>query len=322
MSLLPQTLTLLAFSHIVIILSNAETTSDYSTFIFKNCTTNTFTDSTKFHSETLSTFFEELVSKSSQEKFYKTTTGDDNNGISGFFQCRGDLNNNDCYKCITSLPEMLNTLCNKAVSARIQLHGCNVHYEADEFIEERSKFELLHKVCDEKKAVVVEFEEVRDAAFAGVESGVIDGDGYCKENYGLMQVIAQCEGDLGPCDCGECVTAALQIAEEECGTSLSGKVYLDSCFISYGYYPDGIPDKFNHERKGGNNINGKLVAIVLGGAAALFIGYILFLSLKNLGKKEDGIFLKKHALNLICEDGESIVVLGRKERSNFLQLVV
>ncbi|XVF06446.1 hypothetical protein REPUB_Repub06bG0048900 [Reevesia pubescens] len=287
LSLLSQTLTLLAFSQILI-LPNTEASSNYSTLIYKNCTSETFTDSTKSHSDSLSSFFEELITKSSQEKFYKTTTLYDNNGISGLFQCRSDLSNNECYKCVTSVPEMSNTLCNKAVSARIQLHGCYVHYEADEFIEGSSKNELLHKICDEKKAVVLGFEEVRDAAFAAVESGVIDGDhGYCKVNYELIQVIAQCEGDLGPCDCGKCVGLALQIAQEECGSSLSGQIYLDNCFISYGYYPDGIPDNLKRGREGRYNNSGKLVAIVLGGAVALFIGYILLLSLRKLGKKDD-----------------------------------
>ncbi|KAE8662599.1 putative Set domain protein [Hibiscus syriacus] len=240
------------------------------------------------YSESLHSFFEELISKSSGEKFYKTTAGDDKNGISGLFQCRGDLSNDDCYKCITSLPEMSNSLCDKAVSARIQLYGCYVHYEADEFVEERSKFELLHKICDQKKAEVLGFEELRDAAFAAVESGVTDGGGYYKENYELIQVIAQCEGDLGGCDCGECVRVAAQTAQEECGTSFSGKIYLDSCFISYGYYPDGIPDK----GKGHNNNSntGKLVAIVVGGGVALFIGYLFFMSIQKLGKKEDGMY--------------------------------
>ncbi|XVF57070.1 hypothetical protein PTKIN_Ptkin06aG0174100 [Pterospermum kingtungense] len=287
LSLLSQTLTLLAFSQILI-LPNAETSSEYSTLIYKNCTSQTFTDSTRSHTEALSSFYQELITKSSHKKFYKTTTGDENNGISGLFQCRGDLSNNECYKCITSLPEMSNTLCNKAVSARIQLHGCYVHYEADQFTEESSKYELLHKICDEKKAVALGFEEVRDAAFAAVESGVVDGDGYYKENYELLQVIAQCEGDLGPCDCGTCVGTAVQIAQEECGTSLSGQIYMDHCFVGYGYYPDGIPDKINQGRKGRNN-TGKLFAIVLGGAAALAIGYIFLLSLKKLGKKDDGI---------------------------------
>lgn len=249
LSILSQTLTLLAFSKIVMLTNIAEASSNYSTLIYKNCIGQNFTDLTKLHTEeALSSFYQELITKSSQEKFYKTTTGDDYNGISGLFQCRGDLSNNECYKCITSVPEMSNTLCNKAISARIQLHGCYVHYEADQFIDqESSKYEMLHKICDEEKAVALGFEEVRDAAFAAVESGVVDGDGYCKENYDeLMQVIAQCEGDLGHCDCGSCVGAAVQIAQEECGTSLSGQIYLDHCFVGYGYYPDGIPE---------NNIN-------------------------------------------------------------------
>jgi hypothetical protein len=54
-------------------------------------------------------------------------------------------------------------------------------------------------------------------------------------------MMAQCEGDLGGCECGECVNNAEQIAQEECGESVSGEIYLDKCFISYTFYPDGKP---------------------------------------------------------------------------------
>ncbi|KAJ6434188.1 hypothetical protein OIU84_017823 [Salix udensis] len=95
--------------------------------------------------------------------------------------------------------------------------------------------------------------------------------------------MAQCQGDLRGCDCGECVSAAIQVAEEKCRRSVSGQVYLDECFMSYTFYPDhGRQDPENESGFGKNT--GRTVAIVLGGAAVLVFGFILF---SRCGKKED-----------------------------------
>lgn len=91
-----------------------------------------------------------------------------------------------------------------------------------------------------------EFEEMRDGGFAAMESGMwkmMSKDGFYSVDYQLVRVMAQCQGDLlrHVCDCGECVSSALEIVSEECGGSVSGQVYLDKCFAGYTYYPYGIP---------------------------------------------------------------------------------
>ncbi|KAK3200786.1 hypothetical protein Dsin_024201 [Dipteronia sinensis] len=267
------------------------TNSDYSNLVYKNCTSQQkFTGlSHESHSQALSILFQELLPQSSQSRFSKATAGGDNNAVSGLFQCRGDLTNRDCYECVNTLPEILSkNLCtNKDVAARIQLNGCYFHYETDEFIEETfKKHELLHKICGEKGADIG-FEELRDEAFAAMESGVIDGHGFYSGDYGSVHVLAQCEGDLGGCDCGECVISAAQIAQEECIGSISGQIYLDRCSICYSYYPYGVPGNKYHHKGGGGNNTGKSVAIVLGGAAALFFGLVFLMIIKSFGKKDD-----------------------------------
>ncbi|GKV04901.1 hypothetical protein SLEP1_g16995 [Rubroshorea leprosula] len=286
MAFLSQILLVFLCFHILIHPS-AQTSSYHTSLVYKNCTTKTFTGGKKSHSQSLSFFFQVLTSQSSRHKFYKTTTGDEDTGISGLFQCRGDLSNNECRDCISKLPEVSNSLCLNAASARIQLHGCYVHYATDEFSDVgSSKHELLHKICGEQKAVFSGFEEVRDAAFAAMESGIAGGIRYFAGDYELMHMAAQCEEDLERCDCGECVNIAVQIAQEECGESLSGEIYLDKCYISYNYYPDGIPGTTNSGSGGGGN-TGKSVAIVLGGVAALGLVFLFLLFIRKLGKKDD-----------------------------------
>ncbi|KAJ6757417.1 ANTIFUNGAL PROTEIN GINKBILOBIN-2-LIKE [Salix koriyanagi] len=243
-------------SHIVLVLSaslgfllpGAMCSSDFSTLVYKKCSNRS--DSTESHSQTLSSLFQELLPRSSTSRFNKTTAGDENIGISAFFQCRNDLSNDECYHC------------------------------------ETSTHELLHETCSERMVDGDGFEVAKQAAFAAMESGVVGEGGFYETNYENLHAMAQCQGDLRGCDCGECVSAAIQVAEEKCGRSVSGQVYLDECFMSYTYYPDhGRQDDSYPENESGFEKNtGRTVAIVLGGAAVLVFGFILF---RRCGKKED-----------------------------------
>ncbi|KAK3012012.1 hypothetical protein RJ639_011143 [Escallonia herrerae] len=53
--------------------------------------------------------------------------------------------------------------------------------------------------------------------------------------YEDMHVMAECEGTLGACECGECVSNAVEVAQDECTDSVSGQIYVDHCFLSYSY---------------------------------------------------------------------------------------
>ncbi|PQQ18968.1 protein CHROMATIN REMODELING 20 [Prunus yedoensis var. nudiflora] len=219
--------------------------SDYNTLVYNQCANQTFTAPPT--QQTLSSLFQELIAHSSQSKFFKHTqaTGDvDETGISGLFQCIQDISNEECQSCVSTLPDLSNTLCRESVSARVQLHGCYMHYMLDGFDSESSNHKLMHKTCGElSNGLAGGFEEMRDAAFAALESGIVmNGDGFYKTSYEAVQVMAQCVGGLGGCECGECVSSAVQIAEAECGAALSGQIYLEECFLSYTYHPDEIPD--------------------------------------------------------------------------------
>lgn len=234
------------FSCLLLFLPVAKTSSHHSGLVFSKCANQTHSASTESHSQILSSLFHELSLQSSSSKFFKATAGDDTIGVSGFFQCRGDLGGNECYDCVNSLPQVLNNTCKQAVAARVQLNGCYFHYETDGFElyggdDMALKHELLHGTCSEKKAVDGGFVEVRDAAFVAMESEGMSINGFYEADYEYVQVMAQCEGDLWGCDCSECVGIAVEIAREDCGSSVSGKVYLDNCFLSYGYNSHGKP---------------------------------------------------------------------------------
>lgn len=220
----------------------AESASDYTTLVYKGCSKEPFTDPNGVYSQALSALFGSLVSQSTKTKFFKATAGSGQTSMTGLFQCRGDLSNSDCYNCVSKLPVLSDKLCGKTIAARVQLLGCYMLYEVAGFAQ-ISGMQILFKTCGATNAAGRGFEERRDTAFSVMENGVVSGHGFYATSYQFLYVMGQCEGDVGDSDCGECIKSAVQRAEVECGSSISGQVYLHKCFISYSYYPNGVPGK-------------------------------------------------------------------------------
>ncbi|CAN0892726.1 Plasmodesmata-located protein 4, partial [Linum grandiflorum] len=124
------------------------------------------------------------------------------------------------------------------------------------------EFKLLHKKCDAETDESEEFKTAKEAAFAAMEKKFEEGAiGFCKEEIEHVEVEAECERGLKAHDCGECVKAAAEIAEEKCGGSVSGEVYLDRCFLSYSYDPEESSDD-------SESATAKTIALAVGGTAA------------------------------------------------------
>lgn len=110
--------------------AKSSSSPDYTNLIYKGCARQQFSDPSGLYSQSLSAMFGSLVSQSTKTRFYKTTTGTTSQTtITGLFQCRGDLSNNDCYNCVSRLPVLSGKLCGKTIAARVQLSGCYLLYE-------------------------------------------------------------------------------------------------------------------------------------------------------------------------------------------------
>ncbi|XAR61052.1 hypothetical protein NMG60_11034635 [Bertholletia excelsa] len=259
--------------------------SDYNTLVFKGCAEQKFQDPTGVYSQTLKTLFDTLKSQSSAAKFYNTTAGNGESAIIGLFQCRGDLSSDDCRRCVGKLPDMSQRLCGQTVAARVQLTGCYLRYEVAGFRQVPAT-ELLYKVCGSNQASGSGFEDRLGAALEEVEKGVQNGSGFYAGGFESVYVMGQCEGDLGSGDCGDCVKSAVEKAKSECGASISGQIYLLQCYISYTYYPNGVPNKSTPGETGHGTQ--KTVAIVVGGVAGFGLGISFLLFMKSAFKKRDG----------------------------------
>lgn len=287
----------LAIFHTFELIPLAKSASDYTTLVYKGCAKQPLSDPTGVYSQSISTLFGSLIAQSSKAKFFKTSTGTSQTTIDGLFQCRGDLSNVECYNCVSQLPILIDKLCGKPVAARIQLQGCYMLYEVSGF-PQISGMEMLYKTCSGKNIGGAGFEEIRDTALNQLENGMGGSNGFYTTNYQSMYVLGQCEGDVGTSDCVECVKNAIQRAQVECGSSISGQIYLHKCFISYSYYKNGAPKRSSSSSfsspessssSGGSSgqNTGKTVAIILGGAAGVGFLVICLLFARGLMKKHD-----------------------------------
>lgn len=272
--------------------------SDNTKLVFKGCSEQKFQDPSEQYSKTLNTLFDSLISQSKNTSFSSTTTPSDSSDQSaamyGLYQCRGDLTTSDCYTCVSSLPSMATKLCKKSMAARIQVTGCYLRYEIVGF-KQVSDTEFLYKTCGSKQVSGTEFEGKRDDAFDLVEKGVENGNGFFTGSVeSVFYVLGQCEGDLGSGDCGDCVMNALGNLKTRCGDSVFGQVYLQKCYVSYTYYPNGVTNTTSPgteeelgqgQGQGQKQSTQKLVAIVVGGVAALGFGIACLLFLKSIFRK-------------------------------------
>ncbi|KAK8934673.1 Cysteine-rich repeat secretory protein 3 [Platanthera zijinensis] len=293
-SLLPTVLLAL-----VALFAGASSASIYD-LIYKGCANQQFPGAGAGGAQqTLASLSSTIISQSAASKFYKTTTSSSSSGqpIFGLFQCRGDLSSSDCTSCVSKAVTMWDSLCGATVAARVQLSGCYALYEIAGF-PQVSGTQMLYKTCGSGGGGGQGFEEKRDTVLSSLENGVTAGGGFFATSYQSVYAMAQCEGDLSSPDCGECVQQAVQRSQVECGGSSSGQVYLDKCYISYSYYPNGVPHGGGNGGGGGGGggggsgvggqQTGKTVAIVVGGAAALGFLVICLLFARNLLKKKDG----------------------------------
>lgn len=179
---------------------------------------------------------------------------------------------------------MADKLCGQALAARVQLTGCYLHYEVAGF-RQASGTELLFKVCGSIQVAGSGFEERRDKAFEMVENGVKNGGAlFYTGSYRSLYVLGQCQGDLGGGDCGDCVKTAAEKANTECGYSISGQIYLNKCYISYNYYPNGIPSISSSS--GSTHNTQRTVALAVGGFAALAFLIVCLLFVRSVMKKK------------------------------------
>ncbi|KAL5052509.1 hypothetical protein RYX36_033191 [Vicia faba] len=258
--------------------------SDTNSFIFGGCSRLKFSPGSNYETN-VNSILSSLVNSATFTTYSNFTVPGTtaSETVYGIFQCRGDINNDQCSSCVQRAVSQLGTLCFETYGGALQLEGCFVKYDNVKFIGVEDKTEVVKK-CGPSIGLT---SDARDDVLAYLESS----DGVYKTfrttSSGDFSGAAQCTGDLSSSECQDCVSDAIQRLRSECGGSTWGDIYLAKCYARYS--EGGL-----HSRRGNDDENHnddeieKTLAILIGliAAVALIIVFLSFLS--KLCEKQRG----------------------------------
>ncbi|GAV66673.1 Stress-antifung domain-containing protein [Cephalotus follicularis] len=269
--------TLLFFLFSIFILIQPSS-SALDSFVFGGCTQLKFTQGSPYESN-LNSILTSLVNSAMFSNYNNFTiqglSTNSQDTIYSLYQCRGDLSNGDCARCVARAVSQLGTVCLDSIGAALQLEGCFVKYDNRSFLGVEDNTEVLKK-CG--PLIVYDSNELtrRDEVLAYLAASDGTYKPYRVGASGDVSGVAQCVGDLSESECQECVSEAIGRLKTECGTAPWGEVYLAKCYALYsegGSHSNGGQDTNNND----DEIE-KTLAILVGliAAVALLVVFISF----------------------------------------------
>ncbi|TKY60968.1 Cysteine-rich repeat secretory protein 12 [Spatholobus suberectus] len=255
-------------------------TSAIDSFIFGGCSQPKYTPGSAYENS-VNSLLTSLVNSAAFANFNNLTVQGgtaSSDAVYGLFQCRGDLGNDQCSRCVARAVTQLGTLCLDSCGGALQLEGCFVKYDNATFLGVEDKT-LVVKKCGPSVGLTSDALTRRDAVLAYLQTS----DGVYKtfrtSGFGDFQGVAQCTGDLSPSECQDCLSDAIQRLKTDCGPSPWAEIYLAKC---YARYSEG--DTHSRPSNDDSNHNDdeieKTLAILIGliAAVALIIVFLSFLS--------------------------------------------
>ncbi|MCL7025681.1 hypothetical protein MKW94_030469 [Papaver nudicaule] len=230
------------------ILNPAESEPRTDSFIYGGCSQAKYSPNSVYESN-INSLLTSLVNSATYSTYNNfTIMGSSSQDTAyGLYQCRGDLSMPDCTNCVARAVSQIGTLCGNAYGGALELQGCFVKYDNNKFLGVEDKTVVLKK-CGPAMGYDTELLERRDALLAGLGSG---GGPYRVGGSGKIQGMAQCVGDLSLSECQDCLGSAIQELKSNCGTAVSGDMFLAKCYVRYA--AGGVDDQY---RGGGGGRGG------------------------------------------------------------------
>ncbi|KAK7358247.1 hypothetical protein VNO77_00173 [Canavalia gladiata] len=251
-------------------------TAAVDTFIFGGCSQPKYTPGSAYESS-VNSLLTSLVNSATFTNYNNFTVPGtaSSDTVYGLYQCRGDLSNDQCSRCVTRAVTQLGTLCSSSCGGALQLEGCFVKYDNATFIGVEDKTEVVKK-CGPSIGLTADVLTRREGVLANLQT--LDGT-FRTSGSGDFQGVAQCTGDLSPTECQDCLSDAIQRLRTECGSTTWGQIYLAKCYARYseaGTQSHGSNDDSNHN----DDEIEKTLAILIGliAGVALIIVFLSFLS--------------------------------------------
>ncbi|KDP38102.1 hypothetical protein JCGZ_04745 [Jatropha curcas] len=281
------TITIL-ISLLSISLLTTSSSSSTESFIFGGCSQPKYISGSPYESNvnSLLTSLVNSATFTNYNNFTVQSPSSSQDTIYGLFQCRGDLSNGDCARCVQTAVSQLGTLCLDSCGGALQLDGCFVKYDNMSFLGVEDKTLVLKK-CGPSIGYASDALTRRDAVlgFLGASDGSYKP--YRVGGSGDIYGVAQCVQDLSASECQDCLSDAVERLKTECDpAAASGDMFLAKCYVRFsmrGAHSHGGNDDNNNDEE-----IEKTLAILIGLIAGVAL-LIVFLSfLRKVCEKEKG----------------------------------
>ncbi|TYJ43159.1 hypothetical protein E1A91_A03G135100v1 [Gossypium mustelinum] len=246
------------------------------TFVFGGCSQLKFISGSPYEYN-VNSILTSLVNSAMFTSYNNFTISASQDTVYGLFQCRGDLQNGDCGRCVAKAVSQLGTLCLDSTGGGLQLEGCFVKYDNATFLGVEDK-SVVVKRCGPLISTDSDALARRDTVldFLGASDGTYKP--FRVAESGDLRGVAQCVGDLSPTECQDCLLEAIGRLKTDCGASKWGDMYLAKCYARYsqgGDHSHGGDDTDNDDDE-----IAKTLAILIGLIAgiALIIVFVSALS--------------------------------------------
>ncbi|XP_045825318.1 plasmodesmata-located protein 6 isoform X1 [Trifolium pratense] len=269
----------LFFLFIVTLLTTSTSSiSDTNSFIFGGCSRLKYSPGSAYETS-VNSVLTSLVDSAAFTTYNKFTGTAASETVYGLFQCRGDLNNDQCSTCVARAVSQLGTLCFATYGGALQLEGCFVKYDNVSFFGVEDKTEVTKK-CGPSIGLTSDAFTRRDGVLAYLQSSDGSNKNFMTNSVGDFKGVAQCTGDLSTSKCQDCVSEAIQRLKSECGASTWGDMYLAKCYVRYSEGGDHSRGSNVDDSNHNDDEIEKTLAILIGLIAGVAL-IIVFLSFLN-----------------------------------------
>ncbi|XP_015895423.2 plasmodesmata-located protein 6 [Ziziphus jujuba] len=292
MSETKRALAVLVFLLSVSVLVTTPSTSATETFVFGGCSQLKYAPGSPYESNVNSLLTSAVNSAMSTSYNNFTISGSSSSSsqdtVYGLFQCRGDLNGNDCGRCVARAVSQLGTLCVDSFGGALQLEGCFVKYDNSKFLGVEDKTVVVKK-CGPSIGYDSDALTRRDAVLAYL--GTSDGSNrpYRVGGSGDVRGEAQCVGDLSASECQDCLSEAIGRLKTECGPAAWGDMFLAKCYARYS--EGGSHSRSGNGENDSNNNDEeieKTLAILIGLIAGVALLIVFLSCLRKICEKGKG----------------------------------
>ncbi|KAL1342754.1 hypothetical protein AAHE18_09G180300 [Arachis hypogaea] len=206
-----------------------------------------YTANSTYH-KNLNTLLSTLISNTQIDYgYYNFSYGQDDNKVNAVGLCQGDLNQNDCRRCLNNSITLLTQLCPNQKEAIGWYDTCMLRYSnrtifGNHHVDDSPKIYLWNP---QNATDLPVFNQNLKSLMSNLIDKAIAGDS--RQKYAAASVnstdfqniygVAQCTPDLSSLECDQCLEGHVSDIPACCDGKRGGRVLTPSCYIRYEVYP-------------------------------------------------------------------------------------